>query len=408
MNSTNNIKKTKRRTITKIEHPFKNRNKNINNQQTNQNKKFQNIQLKLTAISPIHIGSGKVYEPTNFVIDNNNLYEFREEDFFEKLPDIKQEAFLNIINQNSSDSFVLINKFVKENISFAKEVAFKKVPVTKGVKEEYSKRVGNISQIEGDNKKVFNEFLIQKTQTKQLKSNNNYKYAGYIPGSSLKGAISTGYQEYISKQYGEYKRKELFQSQGRAISKNIFKDFKVADSKILKSNIKIGFALNKERFEYDFDSEANNIKLSTYIEVICPSSEFLVDISYRNLDLITILNSCNNHYLPIFKTILANNSNGKEEFISKYLENDFYEKFKDFMPDKNQYLIRLGKYSGARAVTIEGKRKIEVKESRFKTLQNQKEETTTWLFGDNPSENKNLVPFGWILIEINTKIKKEQ
>ncbi len=25
-----------------------------------------NIRLKLTAISPIHIGSGEVYEPTNF------------------------------------------------------------------------------------------------------------------------------------------------------------------------------------------------------------------------------------------------------------------------------------------------------------------------------------------------------
>jgi len=49
-----------------------------------------NVRLKLTAISPIHIGSGEVYEPTNFIIDGGVLYEFRDEDFYMALPEIKQ------------------------------------------------------------------------------------------------------------------------------------------------------------------------------------------------------------------------------------------------------------------------------------------------------------------------------
>jgi len=33
-----------------------------------------NVRLKLTALSPIHIGSGEVYEPTNFIMDEGVLY----------------------------------------------------------------------------------------------------------------------------------------------------------------------------------------------------------------------------------------------------------------------------------------------------------------------------------------------
>lgn len=401
MNSKDDAIKAKKRGFQKVEHPNKKRDiQKLNTQEKNINNSFKHLQLKLTVISPIHIGSGEVYEPTNFVIDNNTLYEFKEEDFFEKLPPIKQEAFLNILNENRSDSFAIINNFIKDNITTAIEVASKQVSTTQGMQDEYTKRVGTISQIEGNNKKVFNEFLIQKIQRKQIKTLNGYTYSGYIVGSSLKGAISTAYQEKISKENGEYKRKELFQSHGRDIVKNIFKDFKVSDSKIVKASTKIGFSLNKERFKYDDTDESNNIKLSTYIEIINQNSEFTVDVNYKDLDIKEILKSCNEHYLPIFKTILANETNGKEEFISEYLEDNFYNQFKKFTPKENQYLVRVGKHSGARAVTIGGERRIEVKESKFRTLKDQEEETTTWLFGENPNMNKGLLPFGWLLVEI--------
>lgn len=394
MNQANS--KPKKRGIQKIEHPFKNRkiqkvdNPTKNLRTTNNENRVST--LKITTISPVHIGSGEVYEPTNFVIDSNKLLEFREEDFFEKLPPIKQKAFLNILNENRSDSFVRINKFIKENIEVAKSVALTEVSTTEGIQKEYTKRVGEISQIEGNNKKVFNDFLIQKIQRKQIRFSGQYKYQGYIVGSSLKGAISTAYQEHVSKNSGESKRKE--------ISKNIFKNFKVSDSKIMKVSTKIGFALNKERFKYDFDNPQNNVKLSTYIEVIDRDCQFTIDINYKGLDLKEILQSCNNHYLPIFKSILANETDGKEEFISEYLDNNFYDKYKNFTPKENQYLIRVGRHSGARSVTIDGERRIEIKETKYNTLKNQKEETTTWLFGEQDNSNDNLLPFGWLLCEL--------
>ncbi len=363
---------------------------------------MNNIKLKLTAISPIHIGSGEVYEPMNFIIEDNYLYHFKDEDFFQALPDIKRKAFLNIINENRSDSFVRINKFVKENSPIVKKIAYQKVKVTDGIQKKYNLVIEKISQIEGkrgDYSKVFNRFEIQRIQQKQLKAKDGYSYRGYILGSSLKGAISTAYQEFIYKKEGKKARERKFLSKGRDINKNIFKDLKVSDSKITKIGTKIGFALNKERFEYNFNEPKNNLKLATQIEVILPTSEFIVDIYYQNLDIKEILESCNSHYLPIFKSILSNKTDGKEEFINEYLNDDFYDKYKDFEPKENQYLIRVGKHSGARAVTINGQRKIRVrKDKRNSEILDQ--ETTTWLFGFNENSLNNLLPFGWVLAEI--------
>jgi len=360
--------------------------------------------LKLTALSPIHIGSGEVYEPTNFVIDANLLYEFRDEDFFMALTPIEKQKFMKIIEDNASDSFVRIHKFVKEHKEVAKSVAHIKVVVSDGLQKEYNKAVGKIRQFEGKQgnySRVFNKFEIQRVQRKQIKTKDGYANIGYIAGSSLKGAISTAYQEYIYKQKGEKILKEKFQSVGREINKNIFKEFKVSDSITTKIGTTIGFALNKERFEYDFNNPQNNLKLSTYIEVINTNSEFIVDINYGSLDIKEILESCNAHYMPLFKSLLSNETDGKEEFVNEYLTNDFYDTYRHFQLKENQYLIRVGKHSGARAVTIEGMRKIKslISSKPYRT-EIREDETTTWLFGDNPSSNSGLLPFGWVLCEI--------
>ncbi len=368
-----------------------------------------NIRLKLTAISPIHIGSGEVYEPTNFIIDGRVLYSFRDEDFVMELSDIKRKKFMQIIEDNAPDSFARIHKFVKENSQTVKKIANLKVSVTDGLQKEYNRVVGKIRQFEGkagNYSRVFNRFEIQRIQRKQIKAKNGYTNLGYIVGSSLKGAISTAYQEFIYKRDGERELKRKFQSVGRDINKNIFKEFKVPDSIVTKIGTRIGFALNKERFDYDFNNPQNNLKLSTYIEVINPTSEFIFDINYGSLDIKEILRSCNEHYLPIFKSILANETNGVEEFISEYLEDRFYDKYRYFQLKENQYIIRVGKHSGARAVTIDRMREIKSKISgggkrrKPNRWETREDETTTWLFGENPNKNSGLLPFGWVLCEI--------
>ena len=370
---------------------------------------MKNLRLKIKAISPIHIGSGEIYEPTNFIIDNNVLYHFKDEDFFLNLPEIHRKKFMQIVSDDKEDSFIRLHQFVKEQKDTVKKVAYLKIRVSNGIQKEYDKVVGKVRQLEGKGsnlKRVFNRFEIQRIQRKQIKIKDGYAHIGYLVGSSLKGAISTAYQEYIYKKEGLEAVKEKFNSKGKDINKNIFRNLKVSDSIVKKIGTKIGFALNKERFEYDFNNPNANIKLSTQIEVINAGSEFIIDINYNELNIKEILNSCNEHYLPIFKSIFSNETNGKEEYISEYLEDNFYETYRYFKPKENQYLIRVGKHSGARAVTIDGIREIKVKISgggkrrKPNKWETREDETTTWLFGDNTNINSNLLPFGWILCEI--------
>jgi CRISPR-associated protein Csm5 len=60
---------------------------------------MKSYKLKLTALTPIHIGTGEHYEPTNFVIDGGYLYEFDEIKFYEKLDKEQQENFLNAVEK---------------------------------------------------------------------------------------------------------------------------------------------------------------------------------------------------------------------------------------------------------------------------------------------------------------------
>lgn len=365
------------------------------------------LKLKMTAISPLHIGSGYEYEPTNYVIDENILYSFLDEDFFTALNSIDKEKFINILNENRSDSFARINSFVKERIDIVKKISKKTIPTSKGIQTDYKSKVGKVVQVEGSSSKgnyknVFNEFKIQKIQRKLFKDKNgDYKEFGYIPGSSLKGAIATAYQEFISIKEGGNARKEKFLSP-ITIKEHIFKNFKVADSKVTISNYKelIGYALNKERFEDD------KTGLSTILEAIEQNSTFSVEIAYSENDnkgkklfsLNNVLNSLNSHYLPIFKTMFDD----EYEYIVDYLSEDFVERYKNLELQENQFLIRVGKHSGARAVTINSKnekRKIKVRVNKSK-FEEEDEETTTWLFGKSTSDTKNLLPFGWLLCEI--------
>ena len=64
----------------------------------------------------------------------------------------------------------------------------------------------------------------------------------------------------------------------------------------------------------------------------------------------------------------------------------------------NQFLLRVGRHSGARAVTIEGEREMKgvgknpiIKEAK----------TTTWLAKIEDQIEAEYVPFGWLLCEVN-------
>jgi CRISPR-associated protein Csm5 len=359
------------------------------------------IKLKLTAITPIHIGTGEDYEPTNFVVEGNYLYEFDEVKFYEKLPPQKQQEFLELIDKDNS--LFDIHSFIKKNRELAIKSAISKVQITKGLQNEYEKKVGNVVQKEGSFRKkqnsVFNRFQIAKTS----RLANSKKV--YIPASSIKGSISTACQSAVYKNNYRDLDYLFYDNQN-----SIFKNLSIADTTPIKTYSIVGYALNKERFEEDDTGPSNRL------ETIYKGSEFETTILFKDfqtkkkIDIEFIKNRCNQHYYELFKSMMSPDNIFKgrvvEDYINEYFSDEFYDKYKDFQLKDNQFLIRIGKHSGARAVTIEGKREIRVKISgggarrkpnRWETIE---QETTTWLFGTNENSIESLLPFGWVLCEV--------
>ncbi|MBD3843458.1 MAG: hypothetical protein IE909_16565, partial [Campylobacterales bacterium] len=75
---------------------------------------MKTYKLKLTAISPIHIGTGEDYEPTNYVIDKvkvkqsdgkivekDYMFVFDEMEFFHALDNAKKQEFNKIVSDLS-------------------------------------------------------------------------------------------------------------------------------------------------------------------------------------------------------------------------------------------------------------------------------------------------------------------
>lgn len=363
---------------------------------------MKEYKLKLTAISPLHIGTGEDYEPTNFVIDGGFLYEFDEMEFYKKLPQTMKDKFNQIVTQSRSDSLFQIHSLVKNNLPVAQKTSRLKVPVTKGIQYDYDHKIGRMVQSEGkrgNTKTVFNRFQIART-SRLINSSQVY-----IPGSSLKGALSTAYQEvYYKKGY------RVWQENFGKPMDNIFKNLMVADTQPLHTSSKIGYVLNKERFEEDKLGPSNKM------EVIMPGSSFETILKIRDYDAKNpvefdlLKKGCDEHYLSLFKQSFKPFTTFKgqkvDDFTNEYYPDDYYEKYKDFQLKGNQFLIRVGKHSGARAVTIEGMREIRVKVSgggpkrkpnRWETLE---EETTTWMFGERERDESNLLPMGWVLCEV--------
>jgi len=373
---------------------------------------MKSYKLKLTALTPIHIGTGESYEPTNFVIDNGYLYEFDEVKFYQSLDDKQKKNFLRAVESKASDSLFEIHRVIKLNKQQAINSSDKKVQVSKGIEKDYQNKVGKAVQVEGgrriNKRAVFNKFQIEKT-ARLINQNNKV----YIPGSSLKGAISTAYQELVFKKDRKL-WEELFEN--RNPSERIFKNLSVADTKTIKSFSVIGYGLNKERFEDDnlgpktiVETIFSNEKQQSQFETTLNFKDYITESGYEiNFD--KLKKACNEHYLPIFEQMFKPYAMFKgrkiDDFTNEYFSDTFYEKYKNFKLKENQFLIRVGKYSQARAVTIDGMRKIRVKVSgggpkrkpnKWETLD---QETTTWFFGFNDKSNSNLLPFGWMLCEV--------
>lgn len=203
---------------------------------------LNHYKLKITALSPIHIGTGDVYEPTNFVIDDNKLFAFDEVLFYQSLSHVNKNSF----NSKLSNWMQIIN-FYKDHIESAKKIASFECDVTDKVTSRYEAKRNRDGSVN------YNQLQINTT----FKNPNTYR--AVIPGSSIKGMLDTVLRIYPRKITENDVRQNLI----------------VSDALLLDGGVEIGYSYRRHKNP----SKESRSDIPQMVEVIKKGSSFIFEIS---------------------------------------------------------------------------------------------------------------------------------
>jgi CRISPR-associated protein Csm5 len=115
-----------------------------------------------------------------------------------------------------------------------------------------------------------------------------------------------------------------------------------------------------------------------------------------------IAEACNLFYMGLFWQELAQikERNYLNPAWINQMENLLANGLIKRLNDGQAFLLRVGRHCGAEALTLDGVRNIMIKgKGKDKTWESKPK--TWWLAADETSDKQNLLPFGWVLVEID-------
>ena len=385
----------------------------------NQNLRFKTLRLniRLHILSPVHIGCGEVYEPTSFVIDpeRNILISFDPNEFIKHLDSNEKSEFMRITGKGTISSIIELYRFISNK---RQKIKGREIEIAKGIADRYREVKALKSTNSRKIMQELNKFEINRTSFNPLYNKP------YIPGSSLKGALRTGYLSMLACAGGddEELRKFVFEQSyhpsnpirgrkkagpfeeellGGSFSTDPFRLLKVSDLLPRDGNVKtkIIYAINWKK-----GTDKKGRGPSQVFEVLLSGSVFAGTIHIQSpvdgsgiakpIEKELFLRVVHKHYARVYK----------EE--KKYAEKTGFQmpKLGDFAErqKKTAFLVRIGRHSGAEAVTIEGNRNIKIMQGKGNPPLYLDHATTIWLASDKakPYDNSGLFPFGWAVLEV--------
>ena len=363
---------------------------------------LETYKLRLTAISPIHIGNGDVFNPTEYTIVGNNLYIFDTFQFIKRLTEKERQELVKV-----SHNALQLQRFFKEHRKIAIEASHITIPTVPSIAKEFEEKLGKVVQNEGGrDRNVLNRLEIKAhiRTTRQL----------YIPGSSIKGALKTAFfQHYLNKKEDQSIAKERTRNgEHRFVDdwfgkfeNDIFSKLKIGDATSDDLLSKVYWVINKQRSKNDDKSS-----LSQRLECIKPESELLTEVTLlkrgENLniddekfksfpfDANNFRIVVKNFYLPLLKKEL-DWAKANEDLIPLKVRNRMVKAYNKAVAKKG-FIFKVGQHSGAEAMTLEGLREIKIPQA--KPAKYVKEPHTYWLASEEKS-GKNAEFMGWIYAE---------
>jgi len=388
-------------------------------------------QLAITALSPVHIGTGQDLEPTGYVIDGEDLYLFSPEAALRALPAAAREELTKVLGAAPTVQLIKqVQAFFHRNSEALIAEAEHAMPVLPSIAAEYQQRVGKTAQREENGREIINQLAIARTYADAASGRP------ILPGSSLKGAIRTALldvendgcslpADVASKPPGQRNRalqEKLFRY--RQFDLDPMRLVQIGDARDLSDAesyaTEVRYAVNRKRQPVlkdgrEIPAQAENLR--QVLECVPPlrprafigqlgiqdlgglSSPKLPDSTLR-WSFADIAAACNRFYRPILeREVLELRSRG-------YLSADWIDTLQHLLTDRqpaleaNQaFLLRVGRHSGAESLTLNGVRSIKIIGGRGERPQFLEAAKTVWLAAGDIQQRTEMLPFGWVLIE---------
>jgi len=398
---------------------------------------LKTYRLALTPLSPIHIGCGEDFEPTNYVIDDDGksgpvLYGFDPSRAV--LNDLDREKLLAAAN---SGNWLDVSRFFRDNAALFKPHAAFMIPVSGGVAKQYKDKLGAVANREQSGRNVVNKLELERTQ-----------YSGvtlmpYIPGSSFKGAIRTAVLDDLNReqQPGDVQLSQRGEAKSTtAMEKRLLKgDFQTSPLRLLKIadlmpapqrdlDRRVMYSVNLKRKQIIKEGREVPAKGPSARKECILHGQFRAFVADAVLPSLDPYNDSKNTPSPPLRPVdfkaIAMQSNAYNQIrlqreltvlegrglvnpawkssIDRLMAGALGKKF----VAGDAFLIRLGRYGGAESKTLsgEGVARIKIMGARVGGKQEFTFESSTktvWLAAEHENEQKHLLPFGWAVVEID-------
>ena len=382
---------------------------------------LQNHRLYLTPLSPLHLGTGEDYEPTNYVIEDGVLYVFDPAQAV--LTPLQRTELLETAKRGD---ITAIQSYFKKHLQIFADCAYKAIGVSKALEQQYQQRLGKIANREQSGKKVNNNLEIECTAINPL------NHQPYIPGSAFKGCLRTAVLERLSRpgdapdsrKATQYENSLLgsFASDGLRLLKtadfmpvgNIATQIQYATNhkkkKVIKDGREVkgkGVTGRRETIQHGqyrtFTASCTLQKLLlAHNPLIKQPDKSLPKVSTQPQSLQQLAQDANRYHLLRFKTesqLLDERGLVAPDWLASTRQ--LLDELLPQLNSGNIMLVRLGKHGGAESKTLNGLAQIKIMQGKGQKTTIEQQTKTVWLAAQAEAETHGLLPFGWALVEID-------
>lgn len=392
---------------------------------------LKTYRLALTPLSPIHIGCGEDFEPTNYVIDEDEKFGPVLYGFDPSRAVLSDAQLKSLSKMGEQANWLGIQQFFRNNKQPFKTVAEVLMPVASGLAIEYQKKLGKVVQQEGDGRDVINKLTIERAMA------TRHERVPFIPGSSLKGALRTSDLNRVPNAIGLAHGEDDRKAGSTKLEKRLYEeiDFDMSPMRLIKvsdlmpsSHLErsvVYAVMKRKRFVRDpktGEEKQTQDNLSTRKEIIChgqyrsligdltipqlgnlPDSENTPKKKFRHSDIVALARFTNDFHLPkLFAElkILEERRFAAEQWVPA-LRSLLTGELKQKLADGKAFLVRLGRYGGAETKTLDAVRSIHIPQAKRPEEKYVKSSHCLWLAANNAKARSDLLPFGWAVVEID-------